>query len=532
MKKTLSLLSALFLLLSSSVCTGARSQNEQSIRDTAQYLTSCIDNPTIGSVGGEWLILGLARSNAEAPDGYFEKYYQNVCEYVRQRNGVLHSKKYTEYSRVILALTAIGKNPENTAGFNLLTPLGDYKKVIFQGINGPIFALIALDSKNYEIPVCESAETQATREMYKDYILKRQNADGGFALSDESKSDVDITAMALQALSKYSESCKTAVDRALEFLSGAQLADGGYESYGTQNCESCCQVVTALSALGIKADDPRFVKNGNSVTDALMSFYSDNGGFSHTRTDSKADIMSSEQGLYALCAYERMLKGQNALYDMTDTTYDKLPLDAVKNNPIIKTMPVVRDGAQFTDIGENAFKEEINELARRDIISGKSENIFDPDAELTRAEFAAIAVRALGLPQENTDVFTDVSASDWYCGYVGAAYRHGIVKGVSEARFNPDGTISREEAAVMVSRCAGLCGSNTQLVESEFTDGLARLDGSTGISDWARDSLAFCLSHGILPDNFLDAEPQTSIKRCETAYIIYNLLNISELLQG
>ena len=97
------------------------------VEDVGNYLYETVSNPQVGSIGGEWTILGLARSGIDIPDEYYEKYYRTVEEYVKDCGGVLHEKKYTEYSRVIIALTAIGKDPSDVAGYNLLTPLGDFE---------------------------------------------------------------------------------------------------------------------------------------------------------------------------------------------------------------------------------------------------------------------------------------------------------------------------------------------------------------------------------------------------------------------
>ena len=144
---------------------------------------------------------------------------------------MLHERKYTEYSRVILALTAIGRDPSKVAGYNLLMPLGDFEKTIWQGLNGPIWALIALDSGNYEIPKNPAAKTQATRQLYIDEILNSQMKGGGWSLTGTGDSDVDISAMALQALAKYQDqkAVKTATDKALTYLSKVQDSKGGYD---------------------------------------------------------------------------------------------------------------------------------------------------------------------------------------------------------------------------------------------------------------------------------------------------------------
>ena len=149
--KSLALVLALVLALSLAVPAGAVSDSavEAAVSDTASYIYNLVKSPQVGSIGGEWAVLGLARSGCSVPNSYYQDYYATVEEYVEACKGVLHEKKYTEYSRVTVALTAIGKDPTNVAGYNLLTPLGDYDKTIWQGMNGPIWALIALDSGNY-----------------------------------------------------------------------------------------------------------------------------------------------------------------------------------------------------------------------------------------------------------------------------------------------------------------------------------------------------------------------------------------------
>ena len=115
------------------------------VQEAVKYIADTVKKPAIGSTGGEWAVIGLARSGYNLPQSYFDDYYSGVVDYVKDCGGVLHERKYTEYSRVILALTAIGRDPANVGGYNLLTPLGDYDATVWQGLNGPIWALIALD---------------------------------------------------------------------------------------------------------------------------------------------------------------------------------------------------------------------------------------------------------------------------------------------------------------------------------------------------------------------------------------------------
>jgi S-layer homology domain. len=302
------------------------------MKTTAAFMQQAVTDPVIASIGGEWTVLGLARSGMPVPDSYFSKYYSNVEQTLKEKQGKLHSVKYTEYDRVILALTAIGKDVHNVAGYDLTQPLADYETVIKQGINGPIFALIALDSKGYSIPADASVKTQTTKELLIDFILNHEIGGGGWALGEKpSEADPDITGMVLQAFAPYYSSnatVKAAVDRGLEWLSNAQQTDGGYASGGAANAESAAQVIVALTALGIDPQtDERFVKNGRSLLDALLSYSVPSGGFYHVKSGGagnggaqpgEVDLMATDQAFYALAAYDRFKSGNSRLYDMTD----------------------------------------------------------------------------------------------------------------------------------------------------------------------------------------------------------------------
>ena len=292
-----------------------QSKRLQEIYKTTGDFMATLGTPTVNSTGGEWMVIGLARSGRPVPAGY----YDNVVEYVKamaDANERLHRAKVTDNARVILALTAIGKDVTNVGGHNLLKGMDNMAYVQKQGINGPIFTLIALDSHNYP------TMGDVTREKLIQVILDAQLPGGGWNLSGEN-ADTDMTAMAIQALAPYyktNETVKAAVDKALEALSALQRGDGGFGSWGTVNSESCAQVIVALTALGIDpATDSRFVKNGSTVLGALAGFYVDGGGFKHT-ADGERNGMATEQGYYALAAYYRFLNGQTSLYNMSDVT--------------------------------------------------------------------------------------------------------------------------------------------------------------------------------------------------------------------
>ncbi|WP_165279979.1 S-layer homology domain-containing protein [Paenibacillus protaetiae] len=321
-----------YLLTHQNAADPAKPQVEAQIAQTAAFLQHSVTNPVVASVGGEWTVLGLSRSGIPVPAGYYAKYEANLVNTVKEKGGKLHNVKYTEYDRVILALTALGGNIHNVAGYDLSAPLADFETVIKQGINGPIFALLALDSGHYDIPVVNGVKTQTTRELLMDFMLNREIAGGGWSLDGAATvPDPDVTAMAVQSLTPYYNSdvkVKQAVDLAIAWLSAAQDENGEFASGGSINSESTAQVVVALAGLGIDpGKDARFIKNGHSAISVLLSYAAGSGGFYHIKPGQSGnggaepgmvDLMATDQAMYALVAYDRYLNGLNRLYDMTD----------------------------------------------------------------------------------------------------------------------------------------------------------------------------------------------------------------------
>ena len=317
-------------------------------KNTGDYLAKR-GTPNVGSIGGEWMALGLARSGRTVPEGY----YDTVVKYVKDNidsNGRLDKNKATENARIILALTAIGKDVTNVDGHDLLAGLNEMSYLSKQGINGAIFTLIALDSHSY------TPAGDVTRDKLVQVILDAQiSSDGGWSL-DGKNADVDMTAMAIQALAAYyksNSSAKKAVDKGLSWLSSVQQNDGGFTSWGAANSESCAQVIVALTALGIDpAKDSRFIKNGVSVLDALCSFAVNGGGFKHLATETSANGMATEQGFYALVAYYRLLNGQTSLYDMADVKLEGVKAEEPVNDADKPDDATGTDTPVDTEVGE------------------------------------------------------------------------------------------------------------------------------------------------------------------------------------
>lgn len=292
------------------------------------YIQSAVSAPVVSYLFGEWAVLGQARAKVPLSEAYIAAYYEKVVAYVKANigsDGILRAPDdkntpvITDNERIALALTAIGKDPANVGGENLLKALQN--KDIMQvtdtsntDINGLVMGLLALNSRNY---------TSDTSWLVQ-AVLAQQNEDGSWRASADTKpvGDVDMTAMALQALAPYhkdggNETVNTAVRKALNWLSGKYRS--GYDS-----SESCAQVVIALSALNLDANtDARFTKTVEgktlSVLGNLLQYrVAENGGFKHQFADKAVNEMATEQALCAMAAYARFTEKANALYDMTD----------------------------------------------------------------------------------------------------------------------------------------------------------------------------------------------------------------------
>lgn len=315
--------------------SGDKADYKTALNETMAQLAATVTEPSFGTGAGEWTVLSLARGNYYPTDSkYFADYYSRIEQTVKEKaasvnlNGALHKVKSTENSRLIMALSAIGKDPTKVGGVDLV---GAYSANGFswikkQGLNGPVFALIALDTYNYK------TKDATIRQQCVNYILEAELSGGGWALSGTT-ADPDMTAMALQALAHYADNAdvKAAAERGFAALSSIQKDNGGYASWGSVNSESIAQVIVACTAWGIDpSTDSRFVKSGGSPIDALLEFYIPDGkGFAHVLettggyTGGEVNAMATDQACYALVAYDRFVNNKNALYDMTDVARPK-----------------------------------------------------------------------------------------------------------------------------------------------------------------------------------------------------------------
>ncbi len=266
--------------------------------DGADSVQQWIEGPlcdAAGSSSADWYIMALSHST-EAYD---------LTAYGKALWEVLHQSGSNGVTRQRNALAYLAVSPQSVNAFRSLLD----ETMGQQGIMSFVYGL---HLQNNGVPASVSAEDTVNR------LLSMQLADGGWAVSG-SYGDVDATAMTVQALAAHKESpaVAAAIEKALDFLSAAQLDDGGYQSYGTANPESAAQVWMALSLLGIDGlTDARFIKYC-TIYDAILGFRCGEGQFSHTE-GGPANAMASVQVYLAMTAYDRMLSGADSFYHFAD----------------------------------------------------------------------------------------------------------------------------------------------------------------------------------------------------------------------
>ena len=283
------------------------------MEDTMAQIIEEAPNPGHNHINGEWSVIVASRYGAEVPENWHDIYYENLCNTLKENDGVLSKTKHGNYSRAVLTLTAIGRDPSDVGGYNLFDSYTDYEFVTHQGIPGSVFALLSLDSIGYEVP-----EGDVTREKLIEHILSEEYEGGGWALMGEDP-DVDMTAQVIQAFAPYygeNEEVTAAVDRAVAVLSEVQKPDGGFFAWESENSQTVSQVGIALSSIGIDIrTDERFIKDGNWIGSYIMEYYLGDGAFEHT-SGLGENAMATDQCMQMFVAMELFEKGER-FYDFT-----------------------------------------------------------------------------------------------------------------------------------------------------------------------------------------------------------------------
>lgn len=312
----------------SNVSGGSNSTSDPAVKTTipviaAADLQKAIDAAShyvLSNQVGEWDAVALRQAGKSIPAGYL----QNTLKTISEKKG--HFVKITDPERYILGILAAGGNPLNANSYNLVETIYN-GNVTKQGLNGAAYALIALDSAQFNIP--ETAKW--TKDKLVALLGSKQNPDGGWALDGSTQaSDIDLTAMVLTALAPYKDQSgiKEKIDKAVSYLSSQ------YTLSKFNNSSTTAQAVIALSALGIDANGSLFEKNNSSLLKYLLSFQNTDGGFDWQGGD-KSDSFSTSQPFEALVAYQLRLNGKGFLYHLpfsAKTATTAVPVPASNNN--------------------------------------------------------------------------------------------------------------------------------------------------------------------------------------------------------
>ena len=249
--------------------------------------------PEMMGAGGEWYVIGLVQQGKKTD---LSAAHAALLDYLATHTVRAASTR----QKLALTLLALGSDHE-FIGNTLVDSIGK------QGLMSWVWGLHLLNNG------CESPDY--TSDDCVKTLLDLRKEDGGWAITGN-RADADATAMVLQALAPHRDNAEVAaaIDAALTLLSSMQTEHGGYASFGVENAESAAQVIISLCALGIDpATDPRFIKNGTMVLNALEAYRLPDGFFVH-EMGGMASESAKAQAFLASVAYERFKAGKGSLY--------------------------------------------------------------------------------------------------------------------------------------------------------------------------------------------------------------------------
>lgn len=207
---------------------------------------------------------------------------------------------------------------------------------------------------------------------------------------------------------------------------------------------------------------------------------------------------------------------------------------AVVNSLTNSAYTLIWHPVAFADMKAHWAETAVNDMASRMIVNGMEPDRFEPDRPVTRAEFAAIVVRALGLADRGaTGAFRDVPAGDWYAGAVAKANEYGLIAGYEDGAFRPDRTIIREEAMAIVARAMGWVRLDADVTAAETEEALSRFADGASVDGWARPAAAATVSSGLIDGSAGSLLlPHNEMTRAETAVLVWRLLQQANLING
>lgn len=195
------------------------------------------------------------------------------------------------------------------------------------------------------------------------------------------------------------------------------------------------------------------------------------------------------------------------------------------------THTVIWNPLEFSDVAKHWSKEYTNDMGSRTVVDGVGGGLYEPDRAITRAEFAAILARGLGLrPVDTKNPFSDVSSDSWYYDVVKTAVEFKLILGYGDGTFKPGKEISREEAMAMAARAMKLVKLETNIDSKEISEQLQKFSDAKGIESWAEQNVAACVKSDIIKGSEGLIKPKDSVTRAEVAAIIKRILKKARMI--
>ncbi len=439
-----------------------------------------------------WVIMALSALGEDVNSSDWEIGGKTPIDYLKTSQ--IELEQTLDYARTLLSLSAAKEEPVYS-GENLLNKILAFQQDdggFYQPdkgeegmINSHMWSILAIASTNNEIP---------NKEKAKQWLIERQNEDGGFGWVEGLESDSDDTAIAIQTLILLGENpnTSTAIKKALGFLKTQQQEDGGFRAGDmtgkNSNSASDSWVIQGLVAAGEDPISSDWTINGKNVLTHLMGLQKSDGSFEWKSEKSSLQVQMTA---YAIMA----LKGKPFPVNIDYASYIK---DSEKETV-------------FSDLEENHWSyDEIMNLVGANVLSGYPDGTFKPEKTVTRAEFAKLLVHGLNLEDSKyngTLKFTDISKNHWAYDYIGIGVKEGLISGRTEETFDLNGEISGAEVATM-------------LVRSLPSDKVWNLEKG---SFWYSGYVENANKNNLLYPNF---NATKSANRAQCAYSIYKLREV------
>ncbi|WP_176560186.1 S-layer homology domain-containing protein [Brevibacillus dissolubilis] len=499
MKRIYSSLLALTIIPSLIISPAAASapQATQAASKTVTYLSGQYKTKGVTAID-DWSVIGLAAVSEKINSA---KWGGTVWESeLIKRAKALDPHKTTDFARFIVTVVAAGYDPTNLGGQNLIDRLkraqltnGKFADSIDgqgQGlVNAHIWSIIACYVAGEQIP-------RAT--LAKAWLVSKQLKDGGYQFDTTGKTGgIDMTAMALLAFKALNMSkSDPAVSKALAFLKQKQATDGGFREGGTGNTESVANVISACIAWG---ENPQaWVKGNSDLLDNLLTFQKTDGSFSHTKGGG-GNRIATAQALIGLADIKR------------GTSYVPWLREQSGTSKVVRLSDLSRSYWAYP---------EISYLVKNGYITGMTPREMKPDAQVTRAQFAALLLRAIGeMPNtKGKGTFRDVPASHWAAGTVEKAAALGLMQG-SASQFRPNSPITHEEMATISSRVAKKYGWKKGFSAASVTVTWSQ------VSPWAKTGVQDLQTRRLLGGTANKKfSPKANVSRAEASVMLYRLL--------